>query len=237
MTEDKTPETQDKSEEEQKELVGGKFKSTDDLLAAYQKQERELADAKESLDRAERLNQLYDYAKEEPKNAEPEPQMYTPLTQVMDEEQANAFDQVLAQREKVMLGRINQQLEKRLEDYRNQEYATRRFYELYPDLKGFDSEVVSAAQELAMRLGEKSKSIPLDKKLAEVATMVKERLNETKRKLTKTHLHLESGQTQEPQIDIKTEEAASPDETARTQRYFDEEVKAFNEKKFRPLRG
>ena len=124
-----------------------------------------------------------------------------------------------------------------LEDYKVRQDTERQFFEEYKDLGQFKDDVDAEANRLAIELGERASRVPMKDLMKEVAKRTREKLANQKSKLTKTPLHVESGEVVEPTVELKDQDAKVSSEAERTQNFFDKEVTAFNDKKFRSLRG
>lgn len=238
MSEENTPNTENQDTDESGVKLG-KFKSPEELLAAYEQAERERQDLKESLDREQRLNQLLDSAKEpEYESEQSEPGVhYAPLNNYFDEDQIKVLDQYIAAREQSMYQKFNHLTEKKLSDYEAKRYATERFYQLYPDLKDFSDMVDANARALGGELGDRAKAVSFDKLAEEIASRTKKQLAETHRKLNKSPLYVESGAMSEPTLKKTDNTPKETSEEDRLAAYMKEEASALAEKKSRSFRA
>lgn len=233
--EDKTPETQDKSEEQ--ELIAGKFKSQEELVKAYEEAEKRTTELSESLDREQRLNHLL-ASEEKLETPEPdEPVQYAPLTNVFDEDQANAFQSALKSHQDNILKQTQRLIHQAVTSVESRRQATEKFYGQYPELKGFEREVDEEADRLTRELGERVQRVPFERLAQEVASRTKSRLNEAKKRLTKSAMHFEGGEVSEPAPPVKEENAQSSSTDERLKDYFDSEVKALRQKQSKSLWG
>jgi len=241
VTEKDAPETQDTHTEQQEELFFGKYKTKEEAEAAMKEMERERTEAKEALDREQRLNQLLSSEEStQPERAqETTAQQYVGLQNVFDEEQTAAMHSLLKAQQEQIMAQVRREGRKMIDDFKVRQETEKEFYETYTDLANFKDEVDFEANRLAFSLGEKVQKIPMKELMKEVAKRTRERLAIHKSKLTKSTIHLESGEVLEPEVKVEKTPvettAATPEE--RTQKFFDTEVKAFNEKRLKPLRG
>jgi len=237
MADEKTPENQDTSQEQQ-ELYFGKYKTKEEAEAAFKQMERTSTEAKEALDREQRLNALLSTEdRSQPQPQAQQPAQYTGLQGVFDEEQAQAVSQMLAQERQQVIGQMRKEGKAMMDDYKVRQDTERQFYESYKDLKAFQDDVDAESNKLALELGDRASRVPIGDLMKEVAKRTREKLANQKSKLTKSTLHVESGEVIEPEVELKTPESKETTEQERTQQFFDKEVRAFNEKKFRSLRG
>jgi len=235
MEEAKTPENQDTSEEQP--LIFGKYKTQEEAEAAFKEMERSSTEAKEALDREQRLNALLateDH--KQPQQEQPAPQ-YTGLQNVFDEEQAQAVSGMLQQQRQEVIRQMRQEGRAMMDSYKVRQDSERDFYNDYKDLSHFKDDVDSEANKLALELGERASKVPLKDLMKEVAKRTREKLAVQKSKLTKSTLHVEGGEVHEPIVEFEPKEAKPTTEDERTKEFFDKEVGAFNERQTKTLRG
>ena len=239
MTEENTtPETQDTSEEK---LIFGKYKTPEEAEQAHKEMERKNAEISEALDREQRLNALLG-TEDRQTTPEPasEPAQYAPvpLANVFDEEQAKAVQTLLEQQRQQISQETARTINRTVTTMESRRAAEEQFFALYPNLKPFKREVDEEARRLATELGDRVQKVPFETLSGEVAKRVTEHLTEQKKRLSKSALHLETGSPSEPTVEVVKEDApTSVEEAERTKEYFDDEVREFNKKKFKPLRG
>ena len=242
MTEDNlAPEPQDTPQEEGagEALFFGKYKTKEEAETAFKEMERDRTESKEALDREQRLNALLaSESHTQPRYEETQPaSRYTSLQNVFDEEQTQAVSQLLAQERAQILEQVRAEGRNMLDDYKVRQDTETKFYQDYKDLNYFKEDVDAEANKLAIELGVKASKIPLKDLMKEVAKRTREKLATQKSKLTKTPLHVEDGEVVEPNVTLKSSKPKESSEAERTQAFFDDEVTAFNERKFKPLRG
>lgn len=236
--ENTTPENQDTSEEQtQEKLFFGKYKSQEEAEAAFKEMERAATEAKEALDREQRLNALLSTEdRSQPQEQQAVPQ-YQGLQGVFDEEQAAAVSQMLQQEREMIVKQMRAEGRQMWEEYKVRTDAERQFYEEYKDLAHFKEDVDAEANRLALELGHRASRVPMKDLMKEVAKRTRDKLATQKSKLTKSHLHLESGEVVEPEVKFGDAKPKQTSEDERTQKFFAEEVGDFNKRKYQPLRG
>lgn len=240
MADEQTPETQDTSKEETSEetLIYGKYKTQEEAEAAFKELERSATESKEALDREQRLNALLATEdRSQPQEPQQEQANYQSLNQVFDEETTQAVSQMMQQEREKTIAQARAESRRMIEDYQVRQDTEKKFYKEYDDLQSFKDDVDSEANRLALELGERASKVPMKDLMKEVAKRTREKLSAQKSKLTKSPLYVENGEVVEPTVEPKDKVSAPTTETERTQKFFDEEVTAFNERKFKPLRG
>lgn len=231
IEEEKTPETQDTSEEE---LLLGKYKSQEEMEAAFKEMERKQTELSEALDREQRLNSLL--ASEE--KQEPEVQAEdVNLTEYFDEDQAKIFQKALkAEREKI-ISQTQQYVQAAVSNLETKRTNEDKFYREYKELRGFEREVDEEASRLAQELGDRRNRIPFETLAQEVAKRTKARLAEQRVRLSKSTLHVEGAASKEPEPSVKEESVKPQSEDERLAEFFKDEVPEFDKKKLNSLGG
>lgn len=212
-------------------LILGKYRTNEEAFAALEQAEKEKNDLKEALDREQRVNQLLDSVREEPAQKQEQvlSNQYPELFE--DEEKARKFNEVLQTREQAIWQRVGSLVEQKVQLHEARRNANEQFYKKYPELKDFSHIVDSHATALGKELGAKSAQVPFDKLAAEVAARAKAEMNDLKKKLTKNSLYVESGNSSEPNFGGEEKEPSTSSEESRASKYFQDEVKARNDKK------
>lgn len=232
MTDTDTKATEDQGTTDGSEkLIDGKYKSQAEVLAALKDYERENNNLKESLDRETRLNKLLDEVTSPPKQESYQAPAADEFGEEFDENQKAKIQQILNNREQTIYQRVGSLVENKLNQRAEQSQAVNSFYKSYPDLVGFEDMVEMHATKLQRELGPKAAQASPDKLAKELALRVKTSLTETKKKLTKSSLHIEGGGMEEHRTSHVEEDAEPTSDQDRLAKYFKDEVPAFNKKK------
>lgn len=230
-------ETDKVTENQEPKLYAGKYKSVEEMEAAFKQIEREASEAKEALDREQRLNSLLST---EPRTVpQAAPTTDYDLSSVLGEDGSKVLKSALEGYRNQVLGEARNLVQETVSSVRAQERAEKIFYKTYAELEDFKDEVDRQAALLAKELGpDRARVVKQEQLFAEVAKRTKEHLSQTKRKLSKAPIHVEDGHVEEPRMQKKTQDQeTSGDEAERTKRYFEEEVAQMNKKRNQTLRG
>lgn len=207
-------------ENQDQPLIDGKYKSVDEVVAALKEASREKENLKEALDREQRLNSLLESV---------EPTAHAPVDDAdefgdsFDENQKAKLKTILAAKEQAIYQRVGTFVDTKLSQVERRKQAEEKFYKNYSDLKGFDMEVNHFAEVVQKEFGPKATKMSQDDLFKEVATRTKSYLQEQKKKLTKTALHIEGGSMSEPSFE-KPDAPEPTSEDDRLKEYFAKEV-------------
>ncbi len=199
-------------------LIDGKYKSVDEVVAALKEKTRSEEMLRESLDREQRLNSLME-------------SVSTPAQQDDTDEFGDSFDEnqkaklknIFAAKEQAIYQRVGSFVDTKLSQVERRKQAEEKFYKNYSDLKGFDMEVNHFADQVQKEFGPRASKMSQEDLFKEVAIRTKSYLQEQKKKLTKSSLHIESGSMSEPR-QVEREDSAPETEDDRLKSYFEKEV-------------
>lgn len=200
-------------------LIDGKYKSVDEVVAALKETTRTAEMLKESLDREQRLNSLMESV-QAPEAVEQEPDEFGDS---FDESQKAKIRNYVASKEQAIYQRVGSFVDTKLSQVERRKQAEEKFYKNYSDLKGFDMEVNYFADQVQKEFGARASKMSQDDLFKEVAIRAKNHLQEQKKKLSKTSMHVESGSMSEPTF-VKSEVSEPVSEDDRLKDYFTKEV-------------
>ncbi len=204
--------------ENQDQLIDGKYKTVDEVVAALKEKTRSEENLKEALDREQRLNSLMESVEPAVHTEEPDE-----FGDSFDEHQKAKLKSILATKEQAIYQRVGSFVDQKISQVERRKQAEEKFYKSYSDLKGFDMEVNHFAEVVQKEFGPRAQKMSQDDLFKEVATRTKSYLQEQKKKLTKTALHIESGSMSEPTVE-KSESPGPMTEDERLKDYFAKEV-------------